>query len=206
MKNKILLYNSGGGLGDSIQLFTLILSLKNHFKESDFFYLGAHDNHYENKLNDYNIKIKTLDLGLKYFGFRWWHLLKVKKQILKKNIDKFDLIIDLQTKLRNSLILKLIPTKNFYSATYKFSFCTIKNKYTNKENISEMTLSNEHAMPYKPCHTMVHASGTRGARYRIPCMQPTRSEMSIPCSSSRDTRLSTPQAQEVPATPFHATN
>ena len=69
MKNKILLYNSGGGLGDSIQLFTLILSLKNHFKESDFFYLGAHDNHYENKLNDYNIKIKTLDLGLKYFVF-----------------------------------------------------------------------------------------------------------------------------------------
>ena len=128
MKNKILLYNSGGGLGDSIQLFTLILSLKNHFKESDFFYLGAHDNHYENKLNDYNIKIKTLDLGLKYFGFRWWHLLKVKKQILKKNIDKFDLIIDLQTKLRNSLILKMIPAKNFYSATYKFSLCSIKKR------------------------------------------------------------------------------
>ena len=32
---KILFYNSGGGLGDSIQLFTLILSLKNHFKDSD---------------------------------------------------------------------------------------------------------------------------------------------------------------------------
>ena len=52
MKNRILLYNSGGGLGDSIQLFTLILSLKNHFKEADFFYLGAHENHYENKLKD----------------------------------------------------------------------------------------------------------------------------------------------------------
>tara|TARA_B100000686_G_scaffold349256_1_gene442209 strand:+ start:185 stop:1174 length:990 start_codon:yes stop_codon:yes gene_type:complete len=142
MTNKILLYNSGGGLGDSIQLFPLILSLKNHFKESDFFYLGAHDNHYENQLKDYNIKIKTLDLGLKYFGFRWWHLLKVKKQFLKKNIDKFDLIIDLQTKLRNSLILKMIPAKNFYSATYKFSLCSIKKTYLNKKNISEMTLFN----------------------------------------------------------------
>ena len=142
MINKILLYNSGGGLGDSIQLFPLILSLKNHFKESDFFYLGAHDNHYENQLKDYNIKIKTLDLGLKYFGFRWWHLLKVKKQLLKKNIDKFDLIIDLQTKLRNSLILKMIPAKNFYSATYKFSLCSIKKTYLNKKNISEMTLFN----------------------------------------------------------------
>ena len=52
MINKILLYNSGGGLGDSIQLFPLILSLKNHIKESDFFYLGAHYNHYENQLKD----------------------------------------------------------------------------------------------------------------------------------------------------------
>ena len=142
MINKILIYNSGGGLGDSIQLFTLIISLKNHFKECDFFYLGAHDNHYQNQLKDYNIKIKTLNLNLKYFGFRWWHLLIAKKQLLKNNIDKFDLIIDLQTKLRNSLILKKIPAQNFYSATYKFSLCTVKNNYSYKKNISEMTLSN----------------------------------------------------------------
>jgi len=140
--NKILLYNSGGGLGDSIQLIPLILSLKNHFKQSEFFYLGAHDNHYENQLKDYNIRIKSLNLNIKYFGFRWWHLFKVKKQLLELNIDKFDLILDLQTKLRNTLILKKIPSKNFYSATYKFIFCTIKNKYSTKNNISEMTLSN----------------------------------------------------------------
>ena len=103
MIKNILLYNSGGGLGDAIQLFPLILSLKNHYKESEFFYLGAHENHYENKLKDYNIRIKTLDLDLKYFGFRWWHLLKVKKECRKLNIDKFDLVIDLQKKLRNSL-------------------------------------------------------------------------------------------------------
>ena len=80
MKN-ILIYNSGGGLGDSIQLIPLILSLKNHFKESEFFYLGAHDNHYENKLKDYNIEIKTFDLNLKYFGFRWLHIFKAKKKM-----------------------------------------------------------------------------------------------------------------------------
>ena len=33
---KILIYNSGGGLGDSIQLLDLILSLQNHFKSSEF--------------------------------------------------------------------------------------------------------------------------------------------------------------------------
>ena len=36
MLKNILIYNSGGGLGDSIQLIPLILSLKNHFKESEF--------------------------------------------------------------------------------------------------------------------------------------------------------------------------
>ena len=142
MINNILLYNSGGGFGDAIQLFPLILSLKNHFKQSQFFYLGAHDNHYESKLKDYKVSIKTLNLDLKYFGFRWWHLLKVKKQFQKLNIDKFDLIVDLQTKLRNTLILKKIPTKNFYSATYKFNFCTTKGTYTSIKNISEMTILN----------------------------------------------------------------
>ena len=72
MKN-ILIYNSGGGLGDSIQLFTLLISLKNHFKKTKFFYLGAHKNHFSGKLKDYNIKIETFNLDLEYFGFRWWH-------------------------------------------------------------------------------------------------------------------------------------
>ena len=86
---KILFYNSGGGLGDSIQLFPLILSLKNHFKESKIYYLGAHENHFLGKLKEFNIKIQTLDLGLKYFGFRWWHLLVVKNRFLKQNLEKW---------------------------------------------------------------------------------------------------------------------
>ena len=87
---KILFYNSGGGLGDSIQLFPLILSLKNHFKESKIYYLGAHENHFLGKLKEFNIKIQTLDLGLKYFGFRWWHLLFAKKRITQRNYGKFN--------------------------------------------------------------------------------------------------------------------
>ena len=113
MLKKILIYNSGGGLGDAIQLFPLILSLKNHFKSGDFYYLGAHKNHFLGKLKKYNIDIKTLDLGLKYFGFRWWHLLKAKSRFFELNLEKFDLIIDLQSKLRNTLILKRIPSVNF---------------------------------------------------------------------------------------------
>ena len=137
-----MIYNSGGGLGDTIQLFPLILSLKNHFRSTDFYYLGAHENHFLGKLKNYNIEIKTLDLGLQYFGFRWWHLLNAKSKFLEHNIDKFDLIIDLQSKLRNTLILKRIPGVNFYSSTFNYNFCSIKKSYLSSGNISQKTLLN----------------------------------------------------------------
>ena len=136
---KILIYNSGGGLGDSIQIFTLILSLQNHFKTSEFFYLGAHENHYQGKLKEYNIQLKTLNLNLRYFGFRWWHLFFAKKNFLIKELGKIDLIIDLQSKLRNTLILKRIPHNNFYSSTYKFKLCTIKRDYLIKNHLQNLS-------------------------------------------------------------------
>ena len=151
---KILIYNSGGGLGDSIQLFTLILSLQNHFKSSEFFYLGAHQNHYEGKLKEYKINIKTLNLGLKYFGFRWWHFLVAQKRFLSLNVkkrivikkrsnvqefDKMDLIIDLQSKLRNTIILSKIPHDYFYSSTFGFKFCTKKAEYSYGEHLKNLS-------------------------------------------------------------------
>jgi len=137
---KILIYNSGGGLGDSIQLFPLILSLQNHFRKSKFFYLGAHSNHFKGKLKEYNINLETFDLELKYFGFRWWHLLFVKKNYNKISQDKFDLIIDLQSKFRNSLILKKIPHNHFYSTTFNNLFSTKKMKYKSKDHIENLSL------------------------------------------------------------------
>ena len=59
---KILIYNSGGGLGDSIQIIPFILSLRNHYKKSNIFYLGAHPNHFNDKLKEYNIKVETLNI------------------------------------------------------------------------------------------------------------------------------------------------
>ncbi len=120
---KLLIYNSGGGIGDSIQLFPLILCLKKFYKESEIYYIGAHENHYLGKLKEYNIKINTLNLRLKYFGFRWWHFFLVKKQFLNLGLDKFDLIVDCQSKLRNTIILKQIPSKAFYSPTFNNMFC-----------------------------------------------------------------------------------
>ena len=145
---KILIYNSGGGLGDSIQIIPLILSLKNHYRRSKIFYLGAHQNHFGGKLKEYNINIETLELNLRYFGFRWWHFLFVKKNFKKTNEIKFDLIVDLQSKFRNSLILKRIPHTNFYSTTFGNLFSTNKVKYKSKNHIENLsTFLNEKIKP-----------------------------------------------------------
>ena len=137
---KILLYNSGGGLGDSVQLFPLIISLKSHFKKSKFYYLGAHSNHFNGKLKEYNIHLSTLDLGLKYFGFRWWHLFSAKKRFLEKTYGKFDLIIDLQSKFRNTIILKTIPHSLFYSKTLNGYFCSKKVNSFSSNHLKNLSL------------------------------------------------------------------
>ena len=137
---KILIYNSGGGLGDSIQIIPLILSLKNFYRRSNICYLGAHPNHFEDKLKEYNIKTETLDLNLRYFGFRWWHFLYAKKRFNKKNEKKFDLIIDLQSKFRNTLILKRIPHVHFYSTTLNNFFSTKKMKFKSKNHLENLSI------------------------------------------------------------------
>ena len=136
---KILIYNSGGGLGDSIQIIPLILSLKNHYRRSNIYYLGAHPNHFEGQLKEYNIKIQTLELNLIYFGFRWKHWFLAKKNYNKNNSTKFDLIIDLQSKFRNSLILKRIPHKHFYSTTFNNLFSTKKIKFKTKNHLENLS-------------------------------------------------------------------
>ena len=120
MINNILLYNSGGGIGDSLQILPLINTLKIELRNTKFYYLSAHENHFNSTLKDYNCKIDTLNLNIKYFGFRWWHTLITKNAIKKNNIESFDLIIDLQSKIRNSLILRMIPHRYFISSCFNF--------------------------------------------------------------------------------------
>ncbi len=141
MKN-ILIYNSGGGLGDSIQLFDLVTSLKINFKHASVFYLGAHTNHFQGSLKEYSIDIPTFEMNLKYFGFRWKHLFLAKKFFNKNSIDKFDLIVDLQSKIRNTLVLNRIPSKYFYSSTLNYFFSTNKKNYMSTKNNLNLILSN----------------------------------------------------------------
>jgi len=141
MINRVLFYNSGGGIGDAIQILPLINSLKKEFKNANFYYLCAHENHFNHSLKDLNCHINSINLNIKYFGFRWWHLLTVKNQIKKKNIEKFDLIIDLQSKIRNSLILKMIPHKFFISSCFNFFLSKPKINIIKKIKINETILN-----------------------------------------------------------------
>ena len=74
---------------------------------------------------------------MKYIGFRWWHLLFIKKNFDKLKISSFDLIIDCQSKLRNTIILKQLPTKYFYSSTFNYFFCKNKKSKIVKNSISK---------------------------------------------------------------------
>jgi len=120
MISTLLLYNSGGGIGDALQIMPLINTLKINLKNTKFYYLPAHENLFETKLRNFNCKIETLDLNIKYFGFRWWHFFVVKNKMKKNKIQSFDLILDLQSKVRNTLILKKIPHKYFVSPCLNF--------------------------------------------------------------------------------------
>ena len=122
MIKRVLLYNSGGGIGDAIQILPLIDTLKSELKNAEFHYLSSHENHFNSTLKDFNSEINSLNLGIKYFGFRWWHALIINKRIKSHKVEPFDLILDLQSKIRNSLILKMIPHKSFISPCFNFKF------------------------------------------------------------------------------------
>ena len=140
MINRVLLYNSGGGIGDAIQLLPLLTTLKNELKNTKFYYLSAHENHFNSTLKDLNCDIESLNLNIQYFGFRWWHALIVRKRLKMLNIETFDLILDLQSKIRNSLILKIIPHKKFVSPTFNFKLSKPKLEIKKENRITKTIL------------------------------------------------------------------
>ena len=140
MINRILFYNSGGGIGDSLQILPLIDTLKKELNNAEFYYLSAHENYFNSSLKDYKTQIDTLELNIKYFGFRWWHIFIIKKLLKEKNIKNFDLIIDLQSKIRNTLILKMIPHKYFLSPCLNFNLSIPRVKIKKKRKVNDSIL------------------------------------------------------------------
>ena len=61
-----------------------------------------------------------------------------KKNFIGKNYEVMDLIIDTQSKLRNTIILQKIPHNHFYSSTFAFKFCSNKSNYTSKNHLTNL--------------------------------------------------------------------
>jgi ADP-heptose:LPS heptosyltransferase len=140
---KILIYNSGGGIGDTIQIINLLVSLHEHYTDHEIYLLQAHQNNlFENTLKELNLNfVKKTPIKLMYFGFRLKHYFQLNSLIKENNIF-FDIIIDLQSKLRNTIILKKIPHNIFISSTFNNFFLQPKIKIDNKEKNIIYRISN----------------------------------------------------------------
>ena len=125
----ILLYNSGGGVGDSLSIIPIIQWLKKECKLSKIYYIqNGIEKHFNNSLKDFdNGFVKTMDFLPESYAFaslkrikNYSHFLLSKKIIESIGINKFDLILDTQTRINNTLILKSI-----FSQLFCFTLCKI---------------------------------------------------------------------------------
>ena len=125
----VLLYNSGGGLGDSLLIIPIIQWLKKNYQLNKIYYIqnGIHK-HFEKSLKDFDKGfVNTINFLPEDYAFctikrfKNYSHYKLGKTIIKSiGIQKFDLIVDTQTRVNNSLILKSIPHKYFISPSLRF--------------------------------------------------------------------------------------
>ena len=114
----ILIINAGGGIGDALQFVKLFKIINKEFSNPNIFYYGNDLNYFwfENALKSLKPNnVTTIQHYPLYFGFRFVHFFK--KTV--RQGEYYDLIIDNQSKIRNSLIYKKIPHKYFLTFALK---------------------------------------------------------------------------------------
>ena len=114
---KVLIINAGGGIGDALQFLKIFKLINTIFKNPKIFYYSCDlkEFWYENILSSLKPQnVQTVQHYPGHFGFEKKHFF-IKHQ--KKEF--YDLIVDSQSKFRNSLIYKRIPHKFFLSFAWK---------------------------------------------------------------------------------------
>lgn len=139
----ILLINSGGGLGDTLQFIPIINFLNTRFKiENLFYFSNKNEFFFNNILKDIKPNnLKIIDFMEQDYGFRLVHLLKSKEILKKLNIKKFDLIIDNQTRFINSLVFKLIKHDEYISPCLNYKFSKPYFRINKEKNIVKRILN-----------------------------------------------------------------
>ncbi len=116
--NNILFINTGGGIGDALTSVPTLNYINDNLKPKNLYYFSTDLGNFwfDTKLQEYKpdnlITVKSFP---EHFGFRDHHM-KVSKDVIKNfEFDEFDLIIDNQTRFKNTLIYRKIPHKYYVS-------------------------------------------------------------------------------------------
>ena len=139
LKN-ILFINTGGGIGDTLAFLPTINYVNKLFNPKKIFYYSTLENFwFENKLLEYKPKnVFELKTFPNHFGFIKKHFFWSKNLIKNFEFDKFDLIIDNQTRFINSLIYKKIPHRYYitpclnYFMSKPFTYLKKRNQFAVK--------------------------------------------------------------------------
>jgi len=132
----ILYIHTGSGIGDALTSLPIINYINENFDPKKIFYYctDLQNFWFENKLLEFKPKnLVTIKSFPQHFGFKSNHKFVSKSLINEFDFDHFDLIIDNQTRFKNTIIYKKIPHKYFISTCINFLlskpfFLTKKNK------------------------------------------------------------------------------
>jgi len=116
--NNILFINTGGGIGDALTSLPTLNYINENLKPKNLYYFSTDLGNFwfDTKLQEYKpYNLITVKSFPEHFGFRDHHM-KVSRDVIKNfEFDEFDLIIDNQTRFKNTLIYRKIPHKYYVS-------------------------------------------------------------------------------------------
>ena len=124
---KILIYNNSPQIGDNIRLFNLINTLNSSIHNCELWYLGSSDyDLFSGALKSYNLTIRRAPQNLLPKRSLWDNILQ-KIDVMPP--APFDLVINLGSNFYETMQIRQIPTKYFFSSTWGFLFCSRYGNY-----------------------------------------------------------------------------
>lgn len=123
--DNILYISTGGGIGDTLSSLSTINIINTQIKPKKIYYYSTDLEKFwfENKLLEYKPKnLEVVKNFPKHFGTKI-NQIKISKDLINNfDFDYFDLIIENQTVIKNTLVYKRIPHKYYISPSLGYFF------------------------------------------------------------------------------------